>query len=81
MSIFKRRISDDQQCIPVHIGIIMDGNGRWAKKRGMPRSAGHRKGAAVFKTVSRYCRDRGIKYLTVYAFSTENWKAYIPRPF
>lgn len=74
MSIFKRRISDDQQCIPVHIGIIMDGNGRWAKKRGMPRSAGHRKGAAVFKTISRYCRDRGIKYLTVYAFSTENWK-------
>ena len=44
------------------------------KKRGLPRSAGHSKGAAVFKTVSRYCRDRGIKYLTVYAFSTENWK-------
>ena len=62
------------ECLPVHIGIIMDGNGRWAKKRGLPRSAGHSKGAAVFKTVSRYCRDRGIKYLTVYAFSTENWK-------
>lgn len=71
-------ISDNKkpetECLPVHIGIIMDGNGRWAKKRGLPRSAGHSKGAAVFKTVSRYCRDRGIKYLTVYAFSTENWK-------
>ena len=62
------------ECLPIHIGIIMDGNGRWAKMRGLPRSAGHSKGAAVFKTVSRYCRDRGIKYLTVYAFSTENWK-------
>ncbi len=71
-------ISDNKnpqpECLPTHIGIIMDGNGRWAKKRGLPRSAGHSKGAAVFKTVSRYCRDRGIKYLTVYAFSTENWK-------
>ncbi len=64
----------ENECLPVHVGIIMDGNGRWAKKRGLPRSAGHSKGAAVFKTVSRYCRDRGIKYLTVYAFSTENWK-------
>lgn len=64
----------ETECLPVHIGIIMDGNGRWAKKKGLPRSAGHSKGAAVFKTVSRYCRDRGIKYLTVYAFSTENWK-------
>lgn len=52
----------------------MDGNGRWAKKRGLPRSAGHKKGADVFGETARYCRDIGIRYLTVYAFSTENWK-------
>ena len=60
--------------LPVHIGIIMDGNGRWAKKRGLPRSAGHSAGAKTFRTITRYCSDIGIKYLTVYAFSTENWK-------
>lgn len=60
--------------LPVHIGIIMDGNGRWAKKRGMPRMAGHRAGANNFRTITRYCNSIGIKYLTVYAFSTENWK-------
>lgn len=60
--------------LPEHIGIIMDGNGRWAKKRGLPRSAGHAAGAAVFKTITRYCSKIGIKYLTIYAFSTENWK-------
>lgn len=60
--------------LPSHIGIIMDGNGRWAKKRGMPRKAGHRQGAKTFRTITRYCSDIGIKYLTVYAFSTENWK-------
>ncbi|MEG0272729.1 MAG: isoprenyl transferase [Hydrogenoanaerobacterium sp.] len=60
--------------LPLHIGIIMDGNGRWAKKRGLPRSAGHKKGADVFGEIARYCRDIGIKYLTVYTFSTENWK-------
>lgn len=74
MSLFKKNQTIDKEFLPTHIGIIMDGNGRWAKKRGMPRSVGHQKGAAVFKTISRYCRDRGIKYLTVYAFSTENWK-------
>lgn len=52
----------------------MDGNGRWAKKRGLPRKAGHRQGAKTFRTITRYCSDIGIKYLTVYAFSTENWK-------
>lgn len=57
-----------------HIAFIMDGNGRWAKKRGLPRNAGHKKGAEVFEKISRACRDLGIKYLTVYAFSTENWK-------
>lgn len=60
--------------LPKHIGIIMDGNGRWAKKRNLPRSVGHREGAKTFRTITRYCSDIGIKYLTVYAFSTENWK-------
>ncbi len=59
--------------LPRHIGIIMDGNGRWAKNKGLPRSKGHVKGAEVFKEITTYCRDIGIKYLTVYAFSTENW--------
>ena len=67
--------SDISQIIlPAHVGIIMDGNGRWAKKRGLPRKAGHREGAKTFRTITRYCSDIGIKYLTVYAFSTENWK-------
>ena len=52
----------------------MDGNGRWAKKRSLPRSVGHREGAKTFRKITRYCSDIGIKYLTVYAFSTENWK-------
>lgn len=60
--------------LPIHIGIIMDGNGRWAKKRGLPRKAGHSAGAKTFRKITRYCSDIGIKYLTVYAFSTENWK-------
>lgn len=60
--------------LPKHIGIIMDGNGRWAKKRGLPRTAGHTQGAQTFRKIARYCSDIGIKYLTVYAFSTENWK-------
>ncbi len=60
--------------IPEHIGIIMDGNGRWAKKRMLPRSAGHAAGSENFKTIARYCNKIGVKYLTVYAFSTENWK-------
>lgn len=60
--------------LPVHIGIIMDGNGRWAKKRGLPRQAGHVNGAKVFRTITKHCEKRGIRYLTVYAFSTENWK-------
>lgn len=64
----------EQNYLPRHLGIIMDGNGRWAQKRGLPRSAGHTAGAAVFKTITRYCSSIGIEYLTVYAFSTENWK-------
>ncbi|MBQ1333782.1 MAG: isoprenyl transferase [Clostridia bacterium] len=68
------RIGPDNPAMPKHIGIIMDGNGRWAKKRGLPRSAGHKEGAKTFKKISEYCQKIGIKYLTVYAFSTENWK-------
>jgi len=59
---------------PKHIAIIMDGNGRWAKQRGLPRTAGHAAGAEAFRRIANYCRKLGVKYLTVYAFSTENWK-------
>ena len=59
---------------PRHIAIIMDGNGRWAKKRGLPRTAGHAAGAETFRRIANYCRTLGVEYLTVYAFSTENWK-------
>lgn len=59
---------------PRHIAIIMDGNGRWAKNRGLPRTAGHKAGAEAFRRIANYCRSIGVKYLTVYAFSTENWK-------
>ena len=60
--------------IPKHIAIIMDGNGRWAQKRGLPRSAGHFAGSRNIKKVVQNCVDAGVKYLTLYAFSTENWK-------
>lgn len=60
--------------IPEHVGIIMDGNGRWAKKRGLPRSIGHKYGAQNFRTITRYISKTGVKILTLYAFSTENWK-------
>ncbi len=60
--------------VPQHIGIIMDGNGRWAKQRLMPRSMGHKQGAAVFKKTINWCRELGVKCATFYAFSTENWK-------
>ena len=59
---------------PAHIAVIMDGNGRWAKKRGLPRSAGHKAGAETFKRIVRYAASIGVRYFTVYAFSTENWK-------
>lgn len=64
----------EEKKLPQHIGIIMDGNGRWAKKRGLPRKAGHAAGAQTFRTITKYCEKIGIKYLTVYAFSTENWE-------
>ncbi|MCD8365532.1 MAG: isoprenyl transferase [Clostridiales bacterium] len=60
--------------IPTHVSIIMDGNGRWAKKRGMPRTFGHQRGAEVVMDICRESHDLGIKYLTIYAFSTENWQ-------
>ena len=60
--------------VPRHIAIILDGNGRWAKKRGLPRTAGHMAGAETFRRIATYCRSIGVEYLTVYAFSTENWK-------
>ena len=60
--------------LPRHIAIIMDGNGRWATKRGLPRTAGHKAGAETFRRIATYCKNIGVKYLTVYAFSTENWK-------
>ncbi len=63
----------DSSKLPVHIGIIMDGNGRWAKERGLPRSAGHAMGAKVLEQITRAAGNIGIKYITVYAFSTENW--------
>ena len=64
----------DSLAPPRHIAIIMDGNGRWAKKRGLPRTAGHSAGAEAFRRIANYCRTLGVEYLTVYAFSTENWK-------
>lgn len=57
-----------------HIAFIMDGNGRWAKKRGMPREYGHKRGAETFRKIGRYCESIGLQCMTVYAFSTENWK-------
>lgn len=60
--------------VPVHVGVIMDGNGRWAKKRGLPRKLGHREGVKVFRSITRRAKALGIKYITFYAFSTENWK-------
>ncbi|BAK99138.1 undecaprenyl pyrophosphate synthetase [Oscillibacter valericigenes Sjm18-20] len=64
----------DKSRLPRHIAIIMDGNGRWATKRGLPRTAGHKAGAETFRKIATYCKNLGVQYLTVYAFSTENWK-------
>lgn len=63
----------DKDNLPLHIGVIMDGNGRWAAKRHLPRSAGHRAGADTFEKIVKYCNTIGIKAITAYAFSTENW--------
>ncbi len=64
----------DMKSVPVHIAIIMDGNGRWAQKRGLPRTEGHREGVKTVKRIVKAASDSGVRYLTLYAFSTENWK-------
>ena len=74
MPFLKKKKETSDRVLPTHIAIIMDGNGRWAKKRSLPRSAGHAAGSKTFKEIARYCNKIGLKYLTVYAFSTENWK-------
>ncbi|MDD6602857.1 MAG: polyprenyl diphosphate synthase [Eubacteriales bacterium] len=78
MALFSKKdskiCSTEFAVLPNHLGIIMDGNGRWAKNRGLPRTAGHKAGANVFRTISDECARLGIKYVTFYAFSTENWK-------
>ncbi len=65
---------NDMAPVPAHVAIIMDGNGRWAKARGLPRFAGHRQGVKAVRSTVRACTDLGISYLTIYAFSSENWK-------
>jgi len=70
----KNKTVCDPDRLPRHIAIVMDGNGRWADRRALPRSAGHAVGAETFRRVATYCKEIGIEYLTVYAFSTENWK-------
>ena len=77
MALFRKQqnnIDVDMERLPQHVAIIMDGNGRWAKKRGMPRTAGHAAGAETFRKVATFAKEIGLDYLTVYAFSTENWK-------
>ena len=69
----KKHGLDTSRDLPVHIAVIMDGNGRWAARRGLPRNAGHREGANTLKRVVKECNAIGIKYLTAFAFSTENW--------
>jgi len=79
MPFFKRKPNQlehdvDFSNLPRHIAIIMDGNGRWAQKRVLPRTAGHAAGAETFRAIATYCKEIGLEFLTVYAFSTENWK-------
>ena len=75
MALFKKKPKEyDKSSLPKHVAIIMDGNGRWAKKRSLPRMMGHRAGADALRKVSRFAGNMGIEYITVYAFSTENWK-------
>lgn len=79
MALFRKKPEEsaaqiDPERLPRHIAIILDGNGRWAKKRGLPRTVGHGVGAETVRRIANYCKDIGIEYLTLYAFSTENWK-------
>ena len=72
--LFRKPKPAPQRALPTHIAIVMDGNGRWAKSRGLPRQAGHKVGAEAFRTIANYAKSIGLNYLTVYAFSTENCK-------
>ena len=77
MALFKKKDSENialPEVLPKHVGFIMDGNGRWAKKRGLPRSLGHAEGAKTFRKILRHCKDVGLQTVSFYAFSTENWK-------
>ena len=77
MAIFTKKKDTEKklpEVLPQHVGFIMDGNGRWAKKRGLPRPFGHREGAKTFRKIVRHCKDIGIKHISFYAFSTENWQ-------
>ena len=74
MAVFSSKQAGQAVSLPRHVAVIMDGNGRWAQRRGLPRTAGHKAGAENFRTIATYCKDLGMDYLTVYAFSTENWK-------
>jgi len=77
MALFQKKGAQPEvnmQALPRHVAIIMDGNGRWAKRRGLPRTAGHAAGAETFRTIATFAKEIGLEYLTVYAFSTENWK-------
>lgn len=74
MKLFATKTPEQNRPVPAHIAIVMDGNGRWATRRGLPRTAGHGAGSETFRKIATYCKDIGVKYLTVYAFSTENWK-------
>jgi undecaprenyl diphosphate synthase len=79
MAFFRKKRSAEKTLLhkgkmPSHVAIIMDGNGRWAKKKGLPRTAGHAAGAETFRAIATHCKNLGIPYLTVFAFSTENWK-------
>ena len=70
----EKKINQPGDNVPRHIAIILDGNGRWARRRGLPRTAGHAAGSENFRKIATYCKNIGVDYLTVYAFSTENWK-------
>ena len=78
MAFFRRQRDEapkvDLERLPRHVAIIMDGNGRWAKSRGLPRKAGHAAGSETFRKIATFAKELGLEYLTVYAFSTENWK-------
>ena len=78
MGLFQKKLKTEQvvdfEHLPRHVAIIMDGNGRWARHRSLPRTAGHAAGAENFRSIATYCKEIGLEYLTVYAFSTENWK-------